>query len=96
MLDLPDGRIVVGERVYTPTVHTGLLWLDASQGTLAEFLELPSGGDTGYPGMIVRGSALWVSYYSSQEGKASIYLATGILVAPRRVRIHLPVVSVIQ
>ncbi len=75
MLELADGRIVVGARVYSPNTHTGLLWLDPQAGTLTEFLQLPSGGDTGYPGLAVRGNVLCVSYYSSHEGKASIYLA---------------------
>ncbi len=38
-------------------------------------LTLPSGGDCGYPGMASYHGLLWVSYYSSHEGKASIYLA---------------------
>jgi hypothetical protein len=36
---------------------------------------LPSGGDTSYPGMVWHDGLLWMSYYSSHEGKASIYLA---------------------
>jgi len=75
MLELSDGRIIVGARVYSPSTHTGLLWVDPQQGTLTEFVELPSGGDTGYPGILVRNDVLWVSYYSSHEGKASIYVA---------------------
>ena len=39
------------------------------------FLELPSGGDTSYPGLVWYDGILWVSYYSSHEGKTSIYLA---------------------
>ncbi len=38
-------------------------------------VELPSGGDCGYPGMVMHAGHLWVSYYSSHEGKASVYLA---------------------
>jgi hypothetical protein len=38
---------------------------------------LPSGGDTSYAGMVYDDEArmLWVSYYSSHEGKTAIYLA---------------------
>jgi hypothetical protein len=36
---------------------------------------LPSGGDTSYPGLAYHAGLLWVSYYSSHEGKAAIYLA---------------------
>lgn len=36
---------------------------------------LPSGGDdTGYPGMVYHDKILYISYYSSHEGKAAIYL----------------------
>jgi hypothetical protein len=38
-------------------------------------LILPSGGDCSYAGMAVQGDLLWVSHYSSHEGKTSIYLA---------------------
>ncbi len=38
-------------------------------------LELPSGGDCGYPGMAWHRGRLWVSYYSSHEGRTAIYLA---------------------
>jgi hypothetical protein len=39
---------------------------------------LPSGGDNSYPGFVIdRAQRLvYVSYYSSHEGKAAIYLAT--------------------
>ena len=42
---------------------------------LTEFLKLPSGGDTSYAGLEWHKGLLWVSYYSSHEGKTSIYLA---------------------
>ena len=39
-------------------------------------LTLPSGGDdTSYCGMVWHGDLLWMSYYSSREGRTSIYLA---------------------
>lgn len=75
MLCLPDGRIVAAGRLYEGNVRTSLLWLDPDAGTLTEFLELPSGGDTSYPGLVFHNGLLWVSYYSSHEGKTSIYLA---------------------
>ena len=31
--------------------------------------------DTSYPGLVWHEGQLWVSYYSSHEGKTSIYLA---------------------
>lgn len=75
MLRLPDGRIVAAGRLHDDKVRTGLCWLDPAAGTLTEFLALPSGGDTSYPGLVFSKGVLWVSYYASHEGKTSIYLA---------------------
>ncbi len=74
MIQLPDSRIVVAARRYDGTVRTSLMWLH-KEAKLQEFLALPSGGDTSYPGLVWHEDSLWVSYYSSHEGKASIYLA---------------------
>lgn len=81
LLRLPDGRWVAGVRLYDGRVRTSLAWLDVEQGTLREFLILPSGGDTSYPGLVWHEDRLWVSYYASHEGKSSIYLAT-VALAP--------------
>jgi hypothetical protein len=75
LLLLPDGRIVASGRLYSGGAHTGLFWLDPKEGKATEFLKLPSGGDTSYPGLIFHEGLLWVSYYSSHEGKTSIYRA---------------------
>lgn len=75
MLRLPDDRIVAAVRLYDGAVRTSLMWLDAEAGRLTEFLKLPSGGDTSYAGLVWHTGLLWVSYYSSHEGKTSIYLA---------------------
>lgn len=75
MIQLPDGRIVVGGRSYDGGAHTRLWWLDPQQARLTEILTLPSGGDTSYPGLVWYDGQLWVSYYASHEGKTSIYLA---------------------
>lgn len=72
---VPDGRIVAGVRLYDGRVRTSLCWLDREAGRLTEFLTLPSGGDSSYPGLVWHEGLLWVSYYSSHEGKTSIYLA---------------------
>ena len=39
------------------------------------FDERIRGGDTSYPGMVWHDGLLWLSYYSSHEGKTAIYLA---------------------
>jgi hypothetical protein len=75
MIRLPDGRLVAGVRLYDKNVRTALGWIDPKAGTFREFLTLPSGGDTSYPGLGWHDGLLWVSYYSSHEGKTSIYLA---------------------
>ena len=38
-------------------------------------LVLPSGGDTSYAGLVMHQGQLWMSYYSSHEGKSAIYIA---------------------
>ncbi len=38
-------------------------------------LTLKSGGDTSYAGLVWYDGLLWMSYYSSHEGKSAIYLA---------------------
>ncbi len=75
LIRLPDERIVVSGRMIGDDVRTSLSWLDPDTESLTEFLTLPSGGDTGYPGMVFHDGLLWVSYYSSHEGRAMIYLA---------------------
>ena len=75
MIRLSDGRFVAGVRLYDGKARTSLCWIDVEDGRLDEFLALPSGGDTSYPGMVLHDGVLWVSYYSSHEGKTSIYLA---------------------
>jgi len=75
MIQLPDGRFVAAVRLYDGGVRTSLCWLDPNEAALTEFLKLPSGGDTSYAGLVWHEGLLWVSYYSSHEGKTSIYLA---------------------
>jgi hypothetical protein len=75
MIELPDGRFLAAVRLYDSPVRTSLCWLDPEKGTLSEALRLPSGGDTSYAGLVWHDKMLWVSYYSSHEGKTSVYLA---------------------
>jgi len=75
MLRLPDGRLLAAVRLYDGRVRTSLCWVDPASGRLDECLALPSGGDTSYAGLVWHENLLWVSYYSSHEGKTSIYLA---------------------
>ncbi len=75
MLRLPDGRFVAAVRLHDGKVRTSLCWVDVTEGRISEFLALPSGGDTSYAGLVMHEGLLWVSYYSSHEGKTNIYLA---------------------
>ncbi len=75
MIRLSDGRFVAAVRMHDGGARTSLAWVDPKAGTLTEFLKLPSGGDTSYAGLVLYDGLLWVSYYSSHEGKTSIYLA---------------------
>ena len=75
MIRLPDGRIVAAVRLYDGKTRTSLCWINAEEGALKEFLTLPSGGDTSYAGLVYYNDLLHVSYYSSHEGRTSIYLA---------------------
>jgi hypothetical protein len=75
MLRLDNGRFVAAVRLYDGAVRTSLGWIDPESGRLTEFLKMPSGGDCSYAGLVWHEGLLWVSYYSSHEGKTSIYLA---------------------
>jgi hypothetical protein len=73
-LVLPDGSLVAAGRAHTPSGPTTVVARMTTK-SYEPVLSLPSGGDTSYPGMVFRDGLLWMSYYSSHEGKSSIYLA---------------------
>ncbi|MCX7918759.1 MAG: exo-alpha-sialidase [bacterium] len=75
MLQLPNCQIIAAVRLYDRHTRTALCWIDTETGKLREAVTLPSGGDTSYAGLVWYNGLLWVSYYSSHEGKPSIYLA---------------------
>lgn len=79
MVRLPDGQFLAVVRLYATSewhpARTSLCRIDPWNGKLTEIIALPSGGDTSYAGMVLHNGLLWVSYYSSHEGKTSIYLA---------------------
>ena len=72
---LPDGRMIAAVRRYGGKTRTVLCRLDPEKATLTDLLELPSGGDTSYAGLVWHDGLLWVSYYASHEEKTAIYLA---------------------
>jgi hypothetical protein len=73
-LILPDGRMwAAGRLSLGGEQRTAIARMEVD--AYEPVLELPSGGDCSYPGLAWHGGLLWVSYYSSHEGKASVYLA---------------------
>jgi hypothetical protein len=75
MIQLAEGRLIAGVRLYDGGARTSIVEIDRETGKLKELVKLPSGGDCSYPGLVIDGGKLWVSYYSSHEGKTAIYLA---------------------
>src|SRR5690606_31079 len=78
MIQTSNGKIVVGTRSFSDNMRENpktSLYLSDENGRMELLLTLPSGGDTSYPGMVEHDGKLWVSYYSSHEGKSNIYLA---------------------
>jgi hypothetical protein len=75
MMRIPSGDLIAVVRLYDGGTRTAICQIDAQAGTLREMAKLPSGGDTSYAGMVWHDERLWISYYSSHEGKPSIYLA---------------------
>jgi hypothetical protein len=71
---LPDGSLWAAGRSYPGGAKTVLAKMTAAGG-YEPVLTFPSGGDTSYPGLVWHDGLLWMSYYSSHEGKTSIYLA---------------------
>lgn len=74
LIRLPDGTWLLATRQYSgdPTTVLGRL---ADDGSFQPMLTLPSGGDTSYPGLLIRGDRLLVSWYSSHTGQATIWFA---------------------
>lgn len=75
---LPTGQMWAAGRIISTTPYgqmekTVLARLTTDE--LQPVMVLMSGGDTSYPGMVFHAGYLWVSYYSSHEGQAAIYLA---------------------
>lgn len=71
-----DDVYLIGTRSYLVQNNTKTaIYSYQPQKGLKYLMELPSGGDTSYPGMVINNDYLYVSYYSSHEGKTNIYFA---------------------
>jgi hypothetical protein len=60
------------------------------KGDFDPVLTLPSDGDTSYAGLVRHEGLLWVSYYSSHEGKSGIVYCPGQTVNGVRVLVGRP------
>lgn len=68
-----NGKFLIGTRSFREgKSHTSLFSMDTN-GKFKHLIEFPSGGDTSYPGIVIYKDSLWISYYSTHEGKSSIY-----------------------
>lgn len=75
-IQLPTGHWIGAGRMHQGGAHTAVTLLDMENHRMKKLLKLPSGGDTSYPGLLWHDDTLYISYYSTHEGKTSIYLAT--------------------
>jgi hypothetical protein len=72
----PGKSVIIGTRTYSSDgAHTGLISPDQN-GIFRIIASFPSKGDTSYPGLVFHGKKLYISYYSSHEGKTGIYLSS--------------------
>ncbi|MFT4941494.1 MAG: hypothetical protein ACI88A_004564 [Paraglaciecola sp.] len=71
-----NSAIIAGRIEHKNELKTAIMRLDLGSGKLEVSLILPSSGDNSYPGLVIKGNTLLVSYYSChQDDKSSIYLA---------------------
>ena len=81
IIQLEDGKWLIGsreseyERPDNRKNIATVLFSTNEDGVYKRLAELPSGGDTSYPGFVLYQNKLWVSYYSSHEGSTAIYLS---------------------
>jgi hypothetical protein len=74
LIETPYGWIG-GGRMHDGGNNMSLTYIDVENPSMRRILRLPSGGDCSYPGFVWRNNLLYVCYYSTHQGKTSIYLA---------------------
>ncbi len=81
-LILPNGKMWAAMRKVDlvmkgkeKVAYTNTVLARMNEKNLFPEIVLPSGGDTGYPGMVYHNGKLFISYYSSHERKPGIYLS---------------------
>ncbi|MCV2885476.1 hypothetical protein OE749_12295 [Aestuariibacter sp. AA17] len=76
MLPLDDNYCLVAGRQWEyDQISTAIWTLNLKDKSLTHLITLPSAGDCSYPGLVKVNDTLYVSYYSSHEGKTNVYLA---------------------
>lgn len=72
---LPDGRLFLSGASLIDVHKTYYTILNPAKDFAIDKMEtLPSDGDSGYPGVIVKKDSVLYSYYSSHEGNARVYI----------------------
>lgn len=75
-IQLPNGSMLASTRKYDEArKHYMTVLAKMTTDSLKPVAWFPTSGDTSYAGQLLHKGMLWVSYYSSHEGKTSIYLA---------------------
>lgn len=72
---LDDYTILAGTRTYAEEGNRTSILAGNRFGDFDVIFEVPSGGDCSYPAFLENGEDILMSYYSSHEGNAGIYLA---------------------
>ena len=73
----PDTKkLIVGTRLYLPEGHRTAIVITDLNGRTIKTMQLESGGDCSYPGLVIKDKKLYVSYYSSHKGKSNIYFTS--------------------
>jgi hypothetical protein len=72
---LPNGKLFLCAASLIDVFTTYYVILDPKNNFSVDKIKIfPSGGDSGYPGVIIEGNTALVSYYSSHEGNARVYI----------------------
>ena len=69
------GELLAGVRLYEPEPATWICRINEDDGRVEPLLQLPSSGDTSYPGLCLEGDLLRMIYYSEHTGKCMIWSA---------------------
>jgi hypothetical protein len=63
-----DIALIAGRFYGNRGLRTSIGTISLKTGVVKELLRLPSGGDTGYPGLVLIDNTLYVTYYTQPQG----------------------------